>query len=75
MSGRCLVGAGGVLRASCLAVSGCADFFRRIVRTGQNRTFQDIVGLGGLGRGFGREGERIDHESPFFWFVRAGVPP
>ena len=53
MSGRCPVGVEGVLRASRFSVGGYVCFFGRVGRTGQNRTFPDIVGLGGLGGGLG----------------------
>ena len=59
LAGRCLVGAGGGLVASRLAIGGCVGFSGKIGRTGQNRTFPDIVALEGLGGGFGDEGGRV----------------
>ena len=52
MSGQCPVGVGVVFRASCLVIVGCVYFTGEIGRTGQNRTFPDIVGLGGVGGGW-----------------------
>ena len=73
LAGRCLVWVGGVLRASLLTIVGCVYFSGKIGRTGQNRTFPDIVGLGGVGRGFGHDGGRVDHDAPPSGFLSTGV--
>ena len=62
MEGRCPVGVGWVLRASRFYIGRYDYFFGEIGRTGQNRTFPDIVSLGGLGGGMGHDGGRVDHD-------------
>ena len=58
MSGQCPVGAEEFLRASRLAVDGCVYCSGNFDRTGQNRTFPDIVGLEYASGGCWREGGR-----------------